>query len=70
MTVTLLEIVTELSNVYDDYGCVIWLQARTFLRDGDEIVHPVPVSALDLIAAGRSQEVFDAIEQLTSGAMS
>jgi hypothetical protein len=56
----LIAIVTELIDVYDNRGAVIWLQIGQFGPGRHD-------TAMDLIRWGRAAEVIARIEQLQSG---
>ena len=64
---TLVEIVTALSEVYDDRGSVIWLTSpqKCWPLSSFDFY-----SAVELIRTGRAAEVMQRVDQLRSGAYS
>jgi hypothetical protein len=57
---SVVEIVTALTHIYDNWGAVIWLQVGQFGERQHE-------TALDLVSRGRAAEVMARIERLQSG---
>jgi hypothetical protein len=56
----LVTMLMELRSLYEPEGCGIWLYSAHKEWDG--------LSALDMLLAGRSDEVLASIDRLTSGA--